>query len=217
MIRLRSSLFSLLLFTAVLSAEIPAASPSAVQIQRAEKIVSTLNVSDVAKTARVRDLIARQYADLSVIHATRDAALKTAKDLAASDKAAAEAATKQARADAEAAQNRLHADYLARLATELTPVQVDQVKDGMTYGVLPLTYRVYQEMLPNLTADQKAQILAWLTEARELAMDGSTSEEKHAWFGKYKGRINNYLAKACIDMKQAEKELAARSQAAGAK
>jgi hypothetical protein len=106
----------------------------------------------------------------------------------------------------------LHADYLARLSAELTPAQIDQVKDGMTYGVLPLTYRVYQEMFPQLTADQKAQILAWLTEAREHAMDGGTSDEKHAWFGKYKGRINNYLSAAGYNLKQAEKEMFERKK-----
>ena len=59
----------------------------------------------------------------------------------------------------------------------------------------------------SLTAEQKAQILAWLTEARELAMDGSTSDEKHAVFGKYKGKINNYLSKAGYDAKKAEQNL----------
>jgi hypothetical protein len=87
----------------------------------------------------------------------------------------------------------------------------------MTYGVLPLTFRVYQEMLPNLTAEQKTQIHAWLVEAREHAMDGFTSEEKHAWFGKYKGRINNYLAAAGYDMKQAEKDMLARQKTPAAK
>ena len=54
---------------------------------------------------------------------------------------------------------------------------------------------------------------AWLTEAREHAMDASTSDEKHGWFGKYKGRINNFLAQAGIDMKQAEKDMFARKKA----
>ena len=58
-------------------------------------------------------------------------------------------------------------------------------------------------MLPDLTETQKAQILTWLTEARELAMDADTSEKKHAWFGKYKGKINNYLSAQGIDMKKA--------------
>jgi Spy/CpxP family protein refolding chaperone len=188
----------------------PASATPGIQRQRADKIVGTLGLTDGAQAARVRDIIIRQYADLSVIHATRDAALQAAKAGPSSAKPAAEAAARDA---AAAAQDALHPQYLARLAAELTPAQVEQVKDGMTYGVLPLTFRVYQEMLPDLTAEQKAQILDWLAEAREHAMDASTSDEKHAWFGKFKGRINNYLAKAGIDMKQAEKDMLARKKA----
>lgn len=191
--------------------------PNAVQIQRAEKIAAALKLDDPAKAARVRDLIAQQYADLSVIHSARDAAIKAAKEKGATDKTAGMEAMKVARDSATAAQDKLHPEYLARLAVELTPAQIDQVKDGMTYGVAPLTFRVYQEMLPNLTDGQKSQLLAWLNEAREHAMDASTSEEKHAWFGKYKGRINNYLSKAGIDMKQAEKEMSERNKSAKTK
>ncbi len=57
-------------------------------------------------------------------------------------------------------------------------------------------------MLPNLTEKQKARIMTWLVEAREHAMNGGTSEEKHAWFGKYKGRINNYLSSEGYDLKR---------------
>ena len=194
------------------AADAPSPTPNAVQVQRAEKITAALKLADPAKAAHVRDLIARQYADLSVIHSARDVAIKAAKEKGAMDKTAGMQATKAARDTATAAQDKLHPEYLARLATELTPAQIDQVKEGMTYGVAPLTFRVYQEMLPNLTEEQKGQILAWLTEAREHAMDASTSEEKHAWFGKYKGRINNYLSKAGIDMKQAEKDMSARQK-----
>ncbi|HEX2860236.1 MAG TPA: DUF3826 domain-containing protein, partial [Lacunisphaera sp.] len=156
-------------------------------------------------------LVAGQYQALRVVHATRDNGLTLARELP--DKAASEKTQAGIRDSATARQTQLHYAFVARLAAELTPAQVDQIKDGMTYGVAPNTFRVYQEMLPNLTADQKTQILAWLTEAREHAMDASTSDEKHAWFGKYKGRINNYLAKAGIDMKQAEKDMFARKKA----
>jgi hypothetical protein len=44
------------------------------------------------------------------------------------------------------------------------------------------------------------QILAWLKEAREFAMDAENSNKKHGWFGKYKGRINNYLSKRGYDL-----------------
>jgi hypothetical protein len=86
---------------------------------------------------------------------------------------------------------------------------VDQVKDGLTYGVLPLTYGVYLKMYPDLTEEQKVQIKTWLVEARELAMDGGSAQEKHAVFGKYKGRINNYLSRAGYDAKAAERNLRA--------
>ncbi|HEU5080764.1 MAG TPA: DUF3826 domain-containing protein [Opitutaceae bacterium] len=179
------------------------ASPSSIQLERADKIANSLKLSDAGKIPRVQGLIARQYFNLSLVHAKRDESIKAAK-AKDQDRAEIEAAIAQARADATAAQDKLHASFLAALGTELTATQIDAVKDGMTYGVLPLTFRVYQQMLPDLTAEQKSQILAWLTEAREYAMDASTSEEKHAWFGKYKGRINNYLVKAGYDLKTAE-------------
>ena len=72
----------------------------------------------------------------------------------------------------------------------------------MTYNVLPITYKAYQEEILTLTDEQKKQILVWLTEAREHAMDAESSDKKHAWFGKYKGRINNYLSAAGYDLKK---------------
>lgn len=187
--------------------------PSPVQVQRAEKIAAALGLADTAKAGRVRDLIARQYYDLSLIHATRDSQIKAAKEKAATDKSVAEAGIAAARATAEAAQDRLHPEYLARLANELTPAQIEQVKDGMTYGTVPITFQAYQQMLPDLKPEQSRQILAWLTEAREHAMDASNTEEKRAWFGKYKGKIGNYLAKAGYNMKEAEKRLTTKPEA----
>ena len=72
----------------------------------------------------------------------------------------------------------------------------------MTYGVVPITYKGYQAMIPNLTDAQKKQIWVWLVEAREHAMDAESSEKKHGWFGKYKGRINNYLSAQGYDLRK---------------
>jgi len=57
-------------------------------------------------------------------------------------------------------------------------------------------------MYPELTDAQKQQIMAWLVEAREIAMDGSTSDEKHAVFGKIQRPDQNYLSKAGYDAKE---------------
>jgi hypothetical protein len=96
----------------------------------------------------------------------------------------------------------LHKEYLQKLSAELTTEEVEKVKDGMTYGVVPITYKGYIDMIPELTAEQKKQIMDWLIEAREHAMDAGSSEKKHWWFGKYKGRINNYLSAAGYDLKK---------------
>ena len=87
----------------------------------------------------------------------------------------------------------------------------------MTYGVMPNTFKAYVAMLPQLTADQTVKIHAWLVEAREHALTAGSSEEKHGWFGKYKGRINNYLSSSGYDLKQAERDMRARHKTDAAK
>ena len=172
---------------------------------RVNKIVAPLGIADAAKSNRVHSLIVKQYGALSDIHFTRDVQIQNAK--AKSDKAISTAALQAARDEAKPKTDKLHAEFLTKLAAELSLEQVDEVKNGLTYHVLPGTYGVYLKMYPELTAEQKAQIKSWLTEARELAMDGSTSDEKHAVFGKYKGKINNYLSKAGYDAKKGEQNL----------
>ena len=66
--------------------------------------------------------------------------------------------------------------------------------------------RNLEDMLPNLTPEQKTKIYEWLKEARELAMDEGSSNKKHAMFGKYKGRINNYLSAQGYDMKKESRD-----------
>jgi len=175
--------------------------------ERAAKIVGKLSLDNAATAARVTDLIAGQYVQLSAIHDARDAAIRAARVEAGEDKDALIAVTENAVNLADAKIYRLHAAFVARLSVELTPEQVDGVKDGMTYGVAQGTYNVYMKMFPDLTNSQKNQVRAWLLEARELAMDQGSSEEKHKVFGKYKGKINNFLVKAGYDLKKGEENL----------
>ena len=179
--------------------------------ERAAKIVASLDLTDEGRSNRVQAIIVQQYRDLSQIHAGRDAQIKAAKAKAAqadpANKAAADSAIADIKAATQTKFDQLHAAYLKKLSAELTAEQVDQVKDGMTYGVVQVTYNVYLRMFPDLTDAQKKQIMDWLVEAREIAMDQGTSNEKHAVFGKYKGRINNYLVKAGYDLQQGEANL----------
>lgn len=212
-------ILTLAITTAVTSAASATSTPAddaayrQVSLERAGKIVDTLGIADAARASRVRETIAQQYRDLRDIHDARDAQLAA---LEAADAADRESVSNAVRIESELKLFRLHYAFLGRLAAELTLEQIDAVKNGLTYGVLPNTYRTYLDLHPNLTDDEKRQVLAWLTEAREYAMDAGSSEAKHGWFGKYKGRINNFLAAAGYDAKQAEKDLLERRKAESA-
>ena len=164
--------------------------------QRAGDILKALELADDAKADRVRGIVIAQYRALRDWHAGFDAKLKGAGD-------------EEARV-IRASMKELHGKFIASLAAELTPAQVERVKDRMTYDTVRVTYTGYLDMLPALTAAQKARVLDLLKEAREEAMDGGSSEEKTAIFGRYKGRINNYLSAEGYDLKQAGKDWAER-------
>ncbi|WP_229201804.1 DUF3826 domain-containing protein [Arsenicibacter rosenii] len=183
---------------------------------RSDKIVATLGIGDSAAYKAVKQIIVGQYRALNTIHDTHKAALKNTKETFQADKEQLDTHLKQLDETLSQQLSQQHTNYLNQLSARLSPAQIEQVKDGMTYGVLPITYKGYQDMLPDLTDTQKSQILAWLTEARERAMDAESSEKKHAWFGKYKGKINNYLSAAGIDMKKAGQEWEARIKASEA-
>jgi hypothetical protein len=185
--------------------------------ERSAKIVKGLNLTDSAKALLVTNVIAKQYRDLNDIYVLRDNGKATIKAETGDNKEVAAIQLKKLDDEVTAKIDKLHPKYLKNLSKAgLTAVQIDQVKDGMTYNVLNVTINAYNSMMPNLTEAQKAQLLTWLTEAREHAMDAESSEKKHAWFGKYKGRINNYLSAQGIDMKKEEAAWMARLKEAKA-
>lgn len=171
--------------------------------KRSEKIVEGLGITDSVKFYQIRSIITDQYKNINNHHEARGKKQKILKEQYKSDKQQLEEKLAKLEKSESKKLNKIHYSYLSKLSKKLTTKQVDQVKDGMTYGVLPLTYKAYQEMLPELKAEQKKQILIYLTEARELAMDAESSKSKHAIFGKYKGKINNYLSGQGVDMKKA--------------
>lgn len=185
--------------------------------ERAAKITAVLGIEDKAKAEKVTYVIRDQYSNLNDVYAARDLNVKAIKEKYKEDKAERDTALAKENRAVDASLAKLHKKYLKNLSAHLTEKQVEQVKDGMTYGVLPLTYRAYQEEILTLTDYQKKQILVWLTEAREKAMDAESSDKKHAWFGKYKGRINNYLSAAGYDLKKEGEEWQKRIKAAAAK
>jgi hypothetical protein len=181
--------------------------------ERANKIVDVLGINEAAQSEKVRNIIRDQYSDLNDLYTERDREVKSIKENYKEDKAGRDTALAIVARKTEKSLAKLHPKYIAKLSRSLNSEQVEQVKNAMTYNVLPITYKAYQEEILTLNEVQKKQILTWLTEAREHAMDAESSEKKHAWFGKYKGRINNYLSAAGYDLKKEGQEWQKRIKA----
>jgi hypothetical protein len=154
--------------------------------QRAQKIVDALGLSDTNAAAKVHDIIVAQYRDLNDWHNANDSEVKAAKG----DPAAI--------AKIKVPLRELHDEYLSKLGQYLTPAQIETVKDKMTYGKVQFTFAGYCAEYSNLSETNKQEILKFLKEAREEAMDAGSSNEKSAIFNHYKGKINNYLSKQGI-------------------
>ena len=149
---------------------------------RAQKIVDGLNLGDANKEENVRNIIANRYFLLNDIYAKYD---------------------KKTQEDALYAElYKHHFELASALVLYLNEEQIDAVKDGMTYGRLKRDYNAQLEMIPTLKEEEKAQILVWLREAREYAIDAADSKGKHFWFDKYRGRTNNWLSARGYDLKK---------------
>ena len=183
-------------------------------VNRSQKIVDKLGLTDVKVAEDVCNIIANRYFELNDIYEIRDAKVKTVKESGLNGDAKNEA-LKAAENEKDAALYRSHFAFPASLSLFLNEEQIEAVKDGMTYGVVKVSYEATLDMIPSLKEEEKVQIYAWLVEAREFAMDAENSNKKHAAFGKYKGRINNYLAKRGYNLTKEREEWAKRVKARG--
>ena len=169
---------------------------------RTGDILKALNLTDAAKSNAVHDIMVAQYHDLRV----RDAAIDTRLKVEGKEISYAN------RAEQLVAQSKpLHEKFLTKLAASLTPEQVEQVKDLMTYNKVKVTSDAYAAIVPGLTDTEKAKILELLKAAREEAMDGGSAPEKSDIFQKYKHQINSYLDAQGHDTAKAFKEWAEKN------
>ena len=124
---------------------------------RVTDIVKTLNLPD-DKASAVHEILLAQYHELRV----RDAAIDTRLKVDGKDVNYAN------RAEQLAIQSKpLHDQFLTKLNAVLTPEQVEQIKDLMTYKKVQVTYEAYRTMIPDLTDADKAKIMELLKSARE--------------------------------------------------
>jgi hypothetical protein len=151
---------------------------------RATDIVNALNLNNATKEGLVHDVIVAQYRALRSRDAVIDGRLKAeGKDISYANRASQLAEVTKP----------LHDQFLAKLATVLTPEQIVIVEDKLTYNKVVVTYNAYVAIVPDLTDAEKAKIMELLKAAREVAMDGGSAPEKSEIFQIYKNQINDYL------------------------
>lgn len=132
--------------------------------KRVSGIVTALGLSDAAKQERVRAVIAT---DLRAVRDAHNAGLQL-------DEA-------------------VHQSFVAGLKADLTPEQVESVKDKLTINKLPITMKVYHQILPNLKAEDEHEVLTQLQKAREESLHVKNVDEMSPIFKKHKTEIEHYL------------------------
>jgi Protein of unknown function (DUF3826) len=163
---------------------------------RTLKIMQVLSVTDATKSNRVYYIIISNY------HALRHRDQAVDEEL--SDLPAGSSEWRVQRNTMIIATSQpFHDRFIAMLSKELTPAQIEMVKDQLTYDKVKFTYSAYCSIIPNLTDEQKAKILELLKEAREVAIEGGSAGEKTDIFQRYKDQINSYLGTQGIDVNKA--------------
>lgn len=181
-------------------------------MQRSKKVTDALNISGTEKGEQVLNIVANRYFKLNDIYAERDSLKAVAKTMTGEEK-------KRKMEYAEMLKDqklyKSHFGFIADLSVYLTDAEVETVKDVLTYNVVNVTYKAQCDMIPTLKEEEKVQILAWLKEGREYAIDAESSKKKHDAFGKYKGRINNWLSKRGYNLTKEREEWAKRVKVRG--
>ena len=144
----------------------PTAASDAALNKRVAGLVESLDLKDPAKEQRITAVLT---ADLRAVRDAHNAGLQL---------------------DPE-----VHAKFIAGLQADLTPEQVETVKNKLTVNKLPITFKAYHQIIPNLKPEDDAKILAWLKEAREQSLDQKNVDEMTPIFKKYKTEIQHYLDK----------------------
>jgi len=118
----------------------------------------------------------------------------------------------------------VHEDLMAGLRKDLTEEQVGVILDKYTIGKVAFTMSGYKAIVPDLTPQEEAAILANLQQAREQAVDFKNAKQISAIFEIYKTKNEQYLNttgrnwhalfKAYVDAQKAKKAAAAADKPA---
>lgn len=189
------------------AAETPAAAPAAVDAAlqkrvdaKAAKLVDALRLEDAAKATRAKAILGAWCITLANWHSAHDAELN---DLW-KQWSAARAVVPKDEFPGEVVATKIDAVYaglkpeyqafLEKLSAELTPEQVDAIKEAWSRSPgMARTYNAYLEIAPDLTEEQKKVIHDRMLRAREDAMLTDADKEIVNIYKRHKVKVEQYI------------------------
>ena len=173
------------------SSEDVKAKSDADQEKKATEWVASLNLNDAEKEARVKTAI---YTHLKTIRdwhnehpfTTVPAGINPATGNRLSD------LDRQVIANS-AMPKSVHEDLMNALNKDLSPEQVEMILDKYTVGKVAFTMKGYKAIVPDLKPEEEAQIITYLKQAREQAIDYKNMNQISAIFEIYKTKSEQFL------------------------
>lgn len=192
------------LFAADATAAVPAPAVDAAMQKRIDqkvtRLIDTAKVTDADKVAKVKAIGAEWFATLFTWHKANDAQLNAlwtqwnqARAIVPKDEFPGELIAVKIE-EAYASLKPAYDDYIKRLSAELTPEQVDAVKEAWSRSPGRMrTYNSYLEIAPDLSEKDKEVIMARMNLAREAAMLTDADREIVNIFKRHKVKVEQYI------------------------
>jgi hypothetical protein len=168
--------------------------------QKVTKLVDALKLADADKAAKVKAIAADWLGVMLSWHKEHDADLarlwsewNKARSVVPKDEFPGEVIAHQID-DAYASLKPAYEDYLKRLSTELTPEQIDTLRETWSRSPgMTRTYNAYLEIVPDLSEKDKQVIHDRMLMAREAAMLTDSDKEIVAIYKRHKVKVEQYV------------------------
>ncbi len=189
--------------------------------QKATRIVESLKLDDADKAAKVKAIAGEWLGMMLTWHKEHDAELgrlwgewNKARAVVPKDEFPAEVIAHRID-DVYASLKPAYEDYVKRLSAELTPEQVDAIKENWSRSPgMTRTYSAYLEIVPDLTEKDKEVIKGRMLMAREAAMLTDSDKEIVAIYKRHKVKVEQYVG--TLQWAKLHKAFAERGKAAAA-
>jgi len=175
---------------APLSAEAQAKADADID-KKAGEWVTSLNLNDAAKEARVKTVIATHLKAVRDWNNSHSADMVPAGINPLSGKPLSEM-DRQIIVNSSLPKS-VHENLMTGLHKDLTDEQVEAILDKYTIGKVAFTLNGYKSIVPDLTPTEEAAILVNLKQAREQAVDFKNMKQISGIFEIYKTKNEQYL------------------------